>query len=257
MPLYHARFAQQAFDKLVTDCDHDSLCHANFPDFAKEFYALKDRSSFTVHAPDSVGNVQSYTVSWDDVETKIRELTYSPAGLRSIPFLVHQLYLGNFEPFLKLYSSSPFTSRIFSEGFYLCVTCTEDVAFIRKEEIDSLTRGTFMGTYRIDQQLQACAAWTKGKVSKDFLQPAHSTVPVLVFSGGFDPVTPTSMAKEIASHLPNATLVIIPTMSHMFDGLSHIDCFDNIALHFLDGPSNRTLDLNCVQQMQPRPYKVK
>jgi pimeloyl-ACP methyl ester carboxylesterase len=257
MPLYHARFAQQAFDKLVADCEHDSSCHTNFPDFAKEFYALKDRSPFTVDAADSAGQVQSYKVSWDEVETKIRELTYSPAGLRNIPFLVHQLYVGNFEPFLKLYSLSPFNSTIFAEGFYLCVTCTEDVPFIRKEEIDSLTRGTYMGTYRIDQQLQACSVWTKGKVSKDFFHPAHSSVPVLVFSGGFDPVTPTSMAKEIASHLPNATLVIIPTMSHMFDGLSNIECFDNIALSFLDQPSNRKLDLHCVQQMQPRPYKVR
>jgi pimeloyl-ACP methyl ester carboxylesterase len=257
MPLYHAQFAQHAFDKLVADCEHDSLCHANFPNFAKEFYTLKDRSPYTVNATDSAGHVQPYRVSWDEVETRIRELTYSPAGLRSIPFLVHQLYLGNFEHFLKLYSFSPFTSNIFSEGFYLCVTCTEDVPFIRKEEIDSLTRGTFMGTYRIDQQLQACVAWTKGKVSKNFFQPAHSTVPVLVFSGGFDPVTPTSMAKEIVSHLPNATLVVIPTMSHMFDGLSNIECFDKIALSFLDESSNRKLDLNCVQQMQPGAYKVR
>jgi pimeloyl-ACP methyl ester carboxylesterase len=257
MPLYHALFAQQAFDKLVTDCNHDSLCQANFPDFAKEFYALKDRSPFSVPAADSTGNVQSYKVSWDEVETKIRELTYSPAGLRRIPYLVHQLYLGNFEPFLKLYSSSPFASRIFSEGFYLCVTCSEDVPFIRKEEIDSLTRGTYMGTYRIDQQEQACAAWTRGKVSKDFLQPAHSNVPVLVFSGGFDPVTPTSMAKEIVSHLSNAKLVVIPAMSHMFDGLSHIECFDNIALNFLDQQPDRKLDVSCVEQMRPGPYKVR
>src|SRR5438477_1001602 len=58
MPLYHALFAQQAFDKLISDCDNDSLCHATFPNFAKEFYALKDRSPFTVHAADSTGNIQ-------------------------------------------------------------------------------------------------------------------------------------------------------------------------------------------------------
>ena len=257
MPLYHALFAQQAFDKLISDCDNDSLCHATFPNFAKEFYALKDRSPFTVHAADSTGNIQPYTVSWNEVETKIRELMYSPAGLRSIPFLVHQFYLGNFEPFLKLYSFSPFASRLFSEGFYLCVTCTEDVPFIRKEDIDSFTRGTFLGTYRINHQQQACTVWARGRVPKDFLQPAHSDIPVLVFSGGFDPVTPTSMAKQIVSHLPNAKLVVIPAMSHMFDGLSNIECFDNIALTFFDKPSNHKLDFSCVQQMQPRPYKVR
>jgi pimeloyl-ACP methyl ester carboxylesterase len=257
MPLYHSLFAQQAFDKLATDCKNDSLCNANFPDFVKEFNALKNRSSFTVNAADSTGNVQPYTVSWNAIQTKIRELMYSPGGLRTVPFLVHQLYLGNFESFKELYSSSPFTSRIFSEGFYLCVTCTEDVPFIRKGEIDSMTRGTFAGTYRIDQQRQACAAWTRGKTSKDFLLPAHSTVPVLVFSGAYDPVTPTSMAREIASHLPNSKLVIIPMMSHVFDGLSNIECFDNIAVDFFDQPTKHKLNVSCVQQMQPGSYKVR
>ena len=256
MPLYHALYAQQAFDKLVADCKHDSLCHATFPDFEKEFYTLKDRSPFTIRAADAGGAERTYTVSWNEVQTKIRELMYSPEGLRSIPLLVHQLYLGNFDPFTKLYSHSPFTSRIFSEGFYLCVTCTEDVPFIQKQQVDSLTRGTFMGTYRIDQQQHACAAWTKGKVSKDFLEPVHSTVPVLVFSGGLDPVTATSMAREITSHLPNGTLAFIPTMAHTFDGLSHIECFDNIAIDFLDHPYDQKLNLSCIQQMKPGPYKV-
>jgi hypothetical protein len=46
-------------------------------------------------------------------------------------------------------------------------------------------------------------------------------------------------------------------MSHMFDGLSHVECFDNLAVNFLDQPSNHKLNVSCIQQMKPGEYKVR
>jgi len=166
------------------------------------------------------------------------------------------MYLGNFSPFLSLYEQFD-VNQILSEGFFLCITCSEDVPFIRDTEIDSLTKRTFMGTYRIDVQKRACANWARGNIPKDYFDTIHANVPVLIFSGGLDPVTPTSLAKEIASHLPNSTLVIIPSMSHVFDGLSHLECFDNIACNFFLHPSHPKLNTDCVKEMLPPSYKLK
>jgi pimeloyl-ACP methyl ester carboxylesterase len=254
MPLYHAAYAQNSFELLVKDCKQDSLCNANFANFEKEFYWLKQHSPFSIDIKDCVGSKKKYKVSWDVIETKLRQLMYSPAELRAIPYIVHQLYLGNFDPFVQLYPLN--TSKIFSEGFYLCVTCAEDVPFIHPEEIAPFTNETFLGTYRIDQQKQACANWARGNIPKDFLTPVHSTVSTLIFSGGLDPITPPSSIKEIASHLPNSQLVFIPNMSHLFDRLSHIDCFDKIATNFLDQPAGEKLNLSCIEQMKPGPYKI-
>lgn len=260
MPLYHARYAQNTLDKLIADCRKDSLCNNNFPGFETEFNSLEQKGKllpFTFMVTDSSGRSKKYSISWNVLETKIRSLMYSPEGLHTIPFLIHQLYLGNFNPLIKLYSQSIFPDKAFSEGFYLCVTCSEDVPFINPSTIYSLTKGTFMGTYRIDQQKKACENWTRGKVPKDFLNIIHSNVPTLIFSGGFDPVTPTSLAKEIASTLPNSRLVIIPQMSHMFDGLNNPECFDKMAMDFLNNPLHSNPDLNCVKTMISPPYKIK
>ncbi len=59
-----------------------------------------------------------------------------------------------------------------------------------------------MGDYRVAQQKQACANWVRGAIPDDFLNPVRSDVPVLIVAGEWDPVTPVSMAKEIARHLP-------------------------------------------------------
>ena len=114
-----------------------------------------------------------------------------------------------------------------------------------------------MGTYRIDQQRQACANWARGEVPRNFFEPVHTNLPVLIISGGFDPVTPPSTAKEILSHMPNGQLVLIPFMSHMFEGLSQLECFDKMVVDFYDHPAGWKVDESCVQQMKPPPYKIK
>jgi pimeloyl-ACP methyl ester carboxylesterase len=137
---------------------------------------------------------------------------------------------------------------------YLSITCSEDVPFITNREAKRLTKNTFMGTYRIEQQQTACANWTRGNIPNDFLQPVRSDIPVLILSGEYDPVTPVSMAKEIAGYLPNSQLVVIPQMSHIFDGLSNEECFDRIALDFIEQSGKSKLNTDCVKSMQPPPY---
>jgi pimeloyl-ACP methyl ester carboxylesterase len=182
---------------------------------------------------------------------------YAPEGLRQIPYIVHQAYLGDLNPFIALYPEGSDTSYFIAEGLYLCITCSEDVPFIQSGQVDSLTKGTFMGTYRIDQQKRACKYWVRGDIPEDFLNPVYSNIPTLILSGGLDPVTPTSMAKEIASHLPNSTLVIIPQMSHTFDGLSQPECFDHICVNFINKPSHPEWNLDCIKEMKPEPFKIK
>jgi len=259
MPLYHAQYAQDVLNKLFEDCMNDPACHEAFPDLQNEFEVLMKRGieqPFKSSYKDSAGNVQPITISWDAVQTKLRTLLYTPAGLSKIPYIIHQAYLGNFSPFLLLYRGFD-VNRILSEGFYLCVTCSEDVPFINDNEIDSATKGTFMGTYRVDVQKRACANWVRGDVPKDFFDTIHTDVPVLIFSGGMDPVTPPAMAREIATHLSNSTLVFIEPMGHTFDGLSHPECFDRIAASFLNNPTHAITDTGCVKEMLPPAYKVK
>jgi len=140
--------------------------------------------------------------------------------------------------------------------FYLCVTCTEDVPFIKAAEIQPQTEGTFMGNYRIEQQQRACKNWTKGMVGAGFLKPVVSVVPTLIVSGVFDSVTPSGWAKQIASNLSNSTLVIIPNMAHLFEGLSNEPCFDNLVMEFIANPRSKTLHADCVNEMLPPPYKM-
>jgi hypothetical protein len=43
-----------------------------------------------------------------------------------------------------------------SVGVFFTVTCSEDIAFVRDQDIERETRGVFLGDYRVPQQQAAC-----------------------------------------------------------------------------------------------------
>jgi pimeloyl-ACP methyl ester carboxylesterase len=260
MPLFHAQFAQATLNKLFDGCSNDSLCKTYFPSLKKEFNSLMQKGKkkpFNVAYTLTDGRQVNLSVSWDAFQTKIRSLMYEPQTLRKIPSIIHQVYRGNWKPFVSLYSEKGRYNDFIAEGLYLSVSCSEDVPFITNKEARRLTKNTFMGMYRIKQQQTACANWSKGKIPDDFLQPVNSDIPVLILVGEYDPVTPVSMAKEIASYLPNSQLVVIPQMSHGFEGLSNEECFDQIALDFIEHSGKSKIKIDCVESMQPPSFEMK
>ena len=260
MPLPFARFAQNALDRLFEDCSKDSLCNNSFPNLSYEFNFLKEkgrRVPFEVDHLMSDGSRKKITISWDAFQTKIRSMLYAPFSQRSVPFIIHEAYTGNWKPFLGLFKEDAVYEDFIAEGLYLCITCSEDIPFIKEEEIASITANTFMSTYRVDQQTRACSLWTKGIIPSDFHKPVISDIPVLIISGALDPVTPPDWARQIAKNLARSKLVIIPAMAHVFDGLSNESCFDDIVLGFIANPVGPLTKTDCIYQMKPPLFKVK
>jgi pimeloyl-ACP methyl ester carboxylesterase len=153
------------------------------------------------------------------------------AGARraAFPLIVHHAAQGDFAPFLRE-AIRPSIPDFIADGMYLSVTCAEDVPFINQEEAAKLNAGNPFGNYRVFQQTRACSMWPQGKIPPDFREPVSSNVPVLLFSGNMDPVTPPQRGEEVALYLPNSRHVIIPQAGHGFDGLAEPECADRIIM---------------------------
>src|SRR4029079_9540682 len=104
-------------------------------------------------------------------------------------------------------------------GYYLSLTCAEDLPFIREDEIPAAVQGTFLGDFRIRKQQAACAAWPVPPVDRAFLAPVTSGVPTLLLWGGRDPVTPPGNAERVARTLKNSLQVIMPDGGHSYNGI--------------------------------------
>lgn len=242
-PRHHAEAAELALTKLFAQCVGDPACGAAFrPDDDLRQALAKLR--LVDGAPDPEIFLE-----------KLRTLMYQPSTARQIPYLIHHAAEGDLAPFYAATKPGKSGLRYF-DGMYLSVTCSESMALFDYRAAAAASRRTPFGDYRLRRQREACAGWPTNRVGRDYLAPVRAEAPVLIVSGGLDPVTPADWAADVARALPNARQILIPDMGHLFDGLSNVECFDAMVLSFYETANARAVDARCVASMQPPPFKI-
>jgi pimeloyl-ACP methyl ester carboxylesterase len=254
LPLYHARDGQRAMYLLLDDCAADRKCNSAFPQIRRELQAvlarLARRSAQAVYTLPETGAKTTLEIKRDVFAEKLRAQLYAPLGARQVPFVIHRAAQGDFGPFLKIaIPANRATPDFIADGLYLSVTCAEDVPFIDPAFAATLNRGNIFDNYRVTQQRRACGLWPRGGLSKGYAEPVVSNIPALIFSGYMDPVTPPEWGEEVAGHLSNGKHVIIRHHAHVPDGLTHMECLDQLILGFLSQGNARNLNTSCVEQM--------
>jgi pimeloyl-ACP methyl ester carboxylesterase len=199
----------------------------------------------------------SVEIRRDVFAEKLREQLYSPSSSRGVPLIIHRAAHGDFAPFLKAavpaHRSGP---DFIADGMYLSVTCSEDLPFIDSAAAARLNKGNIFGNYRVEQQHRACEMWARGRIPSGYHQPVRTDIPVLIFSGYMDPVSPSEWGEGVARLLPNSRLISIRHLAHLPDGLAHMECLDDLILDFLSRGDTRGLDTSCVQQMSAPEFQI-
>lgn len=256
-PLFHALSAQEAIQLLLDDCFENPECRFAFPNLEEEFLTVLERldeepAGVSVDHPVTKERVLVNLDRASFMEA-LRTMMYSYGRNRQVPYLIHQAFLGDYEPFATLgIQSSRNIRRGLALGMLLCVTCGEDISRISDEEIVRFTQGTFLGDARIRQQLAVCEFWPKSNIPYNFGDSVHVDVPILLLSGTMDPVTPSIWGTEAASHLPNGLHLVVEG-AHGVGGT----CIRLIEKQFLESGSVENLDISCVDLIESRPYKVR
>jgi len=117
------------------------------------------------------------------------------------------------------------------------VTRAERINGVDDERVRSLARRT----------LAVCDQWPKGSYPADFTQPVTSDVPVLLLSGGLDPVTPPAYAAEVAKTLSASKLVVARGFGHI---VSPHACAPRLIAAFVDEAGFGTLDRSCIDFLE-------
>jgi hypothetical protein len=110
---------------------------------------------------------------------------------------------------------------------------------------------TLMGNLMLDIIGLQCKIWPRGEVPEDFHQPVHSGLPVLLMSGGRDPVTPAHYAAQTAETFPNSLNLVARGQAHSV--MKNI-CLRDITTEFIEKGSVENLDTACVEHIQPAPF---
>jgi pimeloyl-ACP methyl ester carboxylesterase len=255
-PLYHPGGAQYAIDLLFKECSEDSACNTAFPNLEEEFWTVLERLE---DGPVQVEIANPLTEEMVDVKLSldtfteaIRSMTYSVRLSRWVPLFIHQAFLGNFRPITEMAVRLERGSQLgIKLGLLLCVTCSEDVSRIRPEEIPQETKGSYRGDVRVRSQMAVCDIWPKTDLPENYGDPAKVGIPVLLFSGTMDPVTPPRWGEEAARHLTNSLHVVVPGAHGVYGS-----CPTSIMQEFLSKGDVRGIDTACVKSMTLSPFRI-
>jgi len=260
-PLPFPRTVPKSMDALFERCAADEKCRAAFPRLHDEFQTVLGRLTkapvtfkLTTGLP-TMNEPVEITLNHDMFADFLRRILYSPQGIAMMPSAIHSAYNGDFEPYALLcylLSIRPNKDTL-AFGMYLSIVCSESFPFITDEEVARVSKGTWVGDFRIRALREACSAWPHGDVSRSFIEPVRSDKPVLLISGKLDPAAQPEYAAEAAKYLTNSRHIVARNESH-YPGTS--TCIDDLVLRFIENGFAESLDASCIGQIKLPPFKL-
>ena len=256
-PEAFGRLAASALDALVRECADTPHCARAYPALSREvaevFARLRERPAIATVAHPAGGQTAAITLTRNHAAEVIRYMMYSSRGASAVPWAIHRAFEGDFTPLadflIRWRANGSF------DGLYLSVTCAEDVPFVAADAAER-DEATYLGSYRVREQRAACAEWPHGTPSSSQFEPVSSKVPVLIFSGTLDPVTPPANGDAIARTLPNSMHVRIPSAGHSPAGLTGLGCLGELERNFIEQGRVTGLDSKCVERISRPAFRV-
>ena len=252
LPLSASGDNQAALDALWAACAAEPACHAAFPHLAGDWAALKASVPRDVSLRDPRSGLPTQLhLTLPILMGAVRGPLYSPVVASALPQAISAAAQGSFEALLRLGGLvAPHASEHLAAGMHFSVICAEDAplmaaaAAARAADFDDL----FADLYR-----KVCAQWPRGAVPAAFYTVPPAATPVLLLSGGLDPMTPPRHAERIARLLgPKALAVTVPNAGH---GVMGQNCIADVIFHFIDAREDAAalaVDAGCARDV-PRP----
>lgn len=254
LPVSFSTDGQAAFDALLAACGAEPACVERYPDLRERWQRLLDGLPREALLPHPVtGQPEAVRLTRDMLAGLIRLPLYVPALASALPLAIVEAESGNFAPLAGLAGAMTGGRRAprLAEGMHFSVVCAEDAPRIgRTADLPGADLGEgFADIYRA-----ACAGWPRGDVPEGFYTVPPSASPVLVLSGGIDPVTPPRHGERVTKALgARARHVVVANAGH---GVMPIGCARDLVFRFLDTVDDQdalvAVDPGCVERI-PRP----
>jgi len=254
LPATMSQDAQAALDAEFAACARDSACAARYPHLHEEWTTLL-RSlphAVSVYDPRS-GRQQEFKLEREALLSLVRSALYVPSLTSALPTAIHAAARGQFEGLFGLASGlggGGGKGPEIAAGMHYSVICAEDAP---RMSDSAESAGTDFGNIIAQHYSQICKNWPRGAVPAAFYTVPAAKSPVLLLSGGVDPVTPPRHAERMAKALgPLAQQVIVPQSGH---GVMSIACVGDVIFRFIDAKEDAQaspVDAACATAI-PRP----
>ncbi|MCC5827413.1 MAG: alpha/beta fold hydrolase [Alkalimonas sp.] len=242
-----------SLDALYAYCEASPACRQQFPQARQQFEALLvqlERSPLQtqVRHPRTYQLIDLKLTRFK-LQQALRFALYSNSTRALVPFAIDQASTGDYSALVGLMLAQDIADDL-SIGVNSAVVCAEDWPFWTEQ-----TRTEFGSSYLGAMwQLGAeagCQVWQVKPASRNYLEPLATNTPVLLLSGGLDPVTPPSGAELAMAQMTNARHLIAPHATHIVATQS---CAPQLISQFIAEKSAEALDSSCLEQDSRKPF---
>lgn len=233
----------------LSACERDVICTRTMGHPQQQLDALMARLSqqpVTVNVMNpTTRKHERTTLTANGVASLIRLMIYDTATSRALPMMIHKASSGDFGMMASMTRQvDAGLGHSMAMGMYMSVACTEDIDSMIKRHpaYDPLqvAKDTVV-------MARACRQWPRSRLPAGFHAPLKSTVPVLSFSGEFDPVRTPNFEVELTATLPNARHLTLRGQAHSVLGQG---CMPRLMAEFLKAPRNvETLNVDCLNNL--------
>lgn len=242
--------AQAALDRMFSGCEEDARCQQAYPRLRTRWQQLLQSLPREVSLPHPLtGAPERVMLEREALLRAVRLPLYAPAMSAALPAALHAATQGRFDGLAGLASGLGLSGkdRLF-EGMHFSVICAEDGTRMAPEGQAGAGRDFGEADARLYRQV--CAQWPRGEVPAAFYQIEPAQSPVLLLSGGADPVTPPRHGQHVAQALGAKALhLVAPNAGH---GVMRTACLREPLLRFFNAESDDdalALKADCLERL--------
>jgi len=245
------RTRDRAFDAIVDACKRSRACASAHPDPAATLAALEKelgaKGRTAIVTDPQTGAPIEVPMTFDLVIGALQPLTYLPELASLIPEVLDRARDGDYAPLVaaSLVVTADLAEQM-NAALHYSVTCAEDVPRVGADE-RARTLAGIRAKGLAARVLAVCDLWPRGTMPADFAAAVTSDKPVLLLSGGLDPVTPPQYADEVAKTLRNSRHIVAAGYGHI---VSAHGCAPRLLNAFVDDAGFGRLPAECIERLE-------
>jgi pimeloyl-ACP methyl ester carboxylesterase len=235
LPMSTSTDGQISLEATFKACESDAVCNKQFPELRKKWATLLAGLPRVVSVNHPItGLPETFTLTRDVALRSVRSPLYAPAIAAALPAAITAAAEGRYEGLAGLAGAlgSSKATRM-AMGMHFSVVCAEDVPRIAG---GTDKPGEDFGTVDAMLYQKVCAGWPRAEVPAAFYTVPPATSPVLLLSGGADPVTPPRHAERVKTVLGAKTQHIV--LAEAGHGVMSIGCMRDVMFRFIDAKTD-------------------
>jgi pimeloyl-ACP methyl ester carboxylesterase len=249
-------FGVAAINTLLAGCSKDTRCSGAFPGLEEAFWPWMEDLNASPADAGEAGEIDA-----GGVYDLLFEALYNTEVIPVLPLAIWNAMEGDFELLLTIDSqdgagrqggdADELASLEDAEGASLSVDCSEEVAFDNLDKAIANIKKLPVAVQdhlvaRAENTFVSCEVWGALDAHPLENEPVSSSVPTLVLSGTYDPITPPAWGEAAAATLSKSYRYDFVGMGHGVYGED--DCPNQIVSAFLANP-NQAPDSSCIASM--------